>query len=307
MKKKSFKEFIISCLKGIGIGISMIIPGVSGGAIAILLKIYDQLLDAVTGIFKNFKQSFFTLLPLAIGGGIGFIGLVYPLEYGLSKIPLVIVSLFAGLVIGGIPSIYKKVQGKENVLGIVIGLISLGIMIGLCFLDGVISIDLSVIDFNTWIYLFFSGIVASIGLIAPGISGSMCLMALGTYMPLISAITDVLSFTNLSYNIMFLIPIILGLIIGFVIMIILMKYLLKKHPTPTYFGILGFIIGSIATIYYLTITDGDYPVKFDAFNIIFSIITLVGGFLTTFLLEIVVTKKEEEKDKEENESCGFKG
>ena len=72
MKKKSFKEFLLSCFKGMAIGVSMIIPGVSGGTIAVLLKIYDKLLEAIAGIFKHFKESIITLIPLAIGAVIGF-------------------------------------------------------------------------------------------------------------------------------------------------------------------------------------------------------------------------------------------
>ena len=111
MKLKNPKDFFLNLLKGSAIGISMIIPGFSGGTIAVLLNIYDSILEAITGIFKNFKRSILTLLPLVIGAVIGFIILVFPLEYSLAKIPLIITSLFVGFIIGGLPFLFKKVQG----------------------------------------------------------------------------------------------------------------------------------------------------------------------------------------------------
>ena len=74
------------------------------------------------------------------------------------------------------------------------------------------------------------------------------LMTLGVYTPIINILKEIMSFENLSHNLLLIIPIALGLVIGFIVISILMKYLLKKHTTSTYFAILGFIIGSIVTI-----------------------------------------------------------
>lgn len=294
MKSNKLKESLFNGLKGIAIGVSMIIPGFSGGTIAVLMNIYDKILEAITGIFKHFKASLFVLIPLVIGAIVGFGGLVFPLKYGLSNIPLVIVSLFVGFIIGGIPFIYKKVQGKENLLSIIIGLIAMGLVIGLCFIKKSDSIVLSTINVGMWFYLLLAGFLSSVALVAPGISGSMTLMVLGVYTPLIETLSSILSFKNLSHNLLIMLPVGLGLIIGFVVMSILMKYLLKKHTTSTYFAILGFIIGSIVTIYYVTITDKQYPVKFDALNIILSIVVLIIGIALTFFIERYAFKKSDE-------------
>ena len=129
-----FRSSIIRFIKGIAIGIAMIIPGVSGGTLAVLLNIYDEMIDSINNLFKDFKKSFFTLLPILLGAVVGFLGLIYPLTLGLEHCPLVIISLFAGLIIGGIPSLYKKVQGKESIKGFVFSLVSIAIMISLCFI-----------------------------------------------------------------------------------------------------------------------------------------------------------------------------
>ena len=295
MKSKRIKEVSITGVKGIAIGVSMIIPGLSGGTLAVLMNIYDKILEAITGIFKHFKESLLLLLPLVIGAVIGFVGLVFPINYGLAHFPLIIVSLFVGFIIGGLPSIYKKVQGKENWISILIGLIALGITISLCFIKTNDSIDIRNLNVGTWFYLFLSGIIASIALVAPGISGSMTLMVLGVYVHLMEVLKEILSFTNLWNNSMILLPLALGLIIGFIFMSFFMKYMLKNHETSTYFALIGFIIGSIVSIYYLTITDEQYPVKFDALNIILSIVVLILGVVSTLLLERFANKHSKDK------------
>ena len=295
MKSKKIKEIALTGVKGVAIGVSMIIPGLSGGTLAVLMNIYDKILEAITGIFKHFKESLLLLLPLVIGAVIGFVGLVFPINYGLSHFPLIIVSLFVGFIIGGLPSIYKKVQGKENWISILIGLIALGITISLCFIKTNDSIDIRNLNVGTWFYLFLSGIIASIALVAPGISGSMTLMVLGVYVHLMGVLKEILSFTNLWNNSMILLPLALGLIIGFIFMSFFMKYMLKNHETSTYFALIGFIIGSIVSIYYLTITDEQYPVKFDALNIILSIVVLILGVVSTLLLERFANKHSKDK------------
>lgn len=292
MKLKNPKDFFLNLLKGSAIGISMIIPGFSGGTIAVLLNIYDSILEAITGIFKNFKRSILTLLPLVIGAVIGFIILVFPLEYSLAKIPLIITSLFVGFIIGGLPFLYKKVQGKENFVSILVGLLTMAFTISLCFIKSSFTIDLSTINVGTWFYLLLSGFLASIALVAPGISGSMTLMVLGVYASLISTIKELISFSNLTHNILVIIPVAIGLVIGFFLMSFLMKYLLKKHTISTYFAILGFIIGSIVTIYYTAISDAKTPITFDITNISFSLIALIIGIGGTFLVERLAFKKQ---------------
>ena len=301
MKPKNLKEYLMTGLKGIGIGISMIIPGVSGGTMAVLMNIYDKILEAITGIFRHFKDSLLFLLPLAVGAVVGLLGLVPFINIGLTKIPLITVSLFVGLIIGGLPHIYKEVKGKASFGNILIGLICMGLVIGLCFIPTSFEFDTSSINFGTWMYLLLAGVVSSIALGAPGISGSMTLMVMGVYGALTLKLEELMTFTNFGQNILFFIPMAIGLIIGFIFMSVLMKYLLKNHKNPTYFGILGLIIGSIVTIYYITITDEAYPVIFDALNISISVVVLLVGIIGIYLIERYVSKKQELQLKETQE------
>lgn len=285
MKSNKWKDFFINTCKGIGIGVSMIIPGVSGGTMAVLMNIYDKILDAITGIFKNFKTSFIFLLPLALGAIIGLLGLVPFINIGLKNFPLITVSLFVGFIIGGLPFIYKEVERKESLLNIIVFLLCGLLVVSLCFIKTDFELDVSTLNFGNISYLFLAGVASSIALVAPGISGSMTLMVMGVYFTLTTKIEEILSFTNLGHNILIFIPLGLGLIVGFAFMSLLMKYLLKNHKVPTYYGILGLIIGSIVTIYYVTITDSSFQVKLDGLNITLSVIILIGGMLLTYFIE----------------------
>ena len=293
MKSNKIKEFIITMVKGIGIGISMIIPGVSGGTMAVLMNIYDKILEAITGIIKHFKESILFLLPLIIGAVVGLLGLVPVINLGLSNVPLITVSLFVGLIIGGLPHIYKEVRGKENPLNIIIGLVCMALVIALCFIPSSFEVDGEHLTFGIGMYLFLAGVVSSVALVAPGISGSMTLMVMGVYATMTMKLEELIKFTNFGQNVIFFIPIALGMIVGFVVMSILMKYLLKNHKNPTYFGIIGLIVGSIVTIYYVTITDPNYTVKFDALNISLSIVVLLVGIVGVYLIERHVAKRNE--------------
>lgn len=287
-----FKDSLIRFVKGIVIGVAMIIPGVSGGTLAVLLNLYDELIDSINNLFKNFKKSVLFLLPILIGALVGFIALIYPLSYGLEKCPLIIVSLFAGLIIGGIPQLYRKVKGNESIKGIILSLIAISIMIGLCFVVTNIEINLSSFSFVIVLYLLLGGVLAACALVVPGISGSMIMMILGLYNPILLLLKEILSFTNLGNNILVLIPLVLGFIIGFFSIAKLMGFLLKKHTINTYYSIVGFVIGSIFTIYFVTISDSVNPIKFNALTITLSLLCLIGGFLLTFFLEKKLVRKE---------------
>lgn len=291
-----FKDVIIRFIKGIVIGVAMIIPGVSGGTLAVLFGIYDTIIDSINNIFRNFKKSIITLLPIILGAVVGFVMLIIPLTYGLKHCPLIIISLFAGLIIGGIPQLYKKVQSKENVLGVIIGFLSIGLMIGLCFIVTNINISFDKLTLPIILYLILGGFLSACALVVPGISGSMIMMILGLYSPILLVLSDVLHFQNIFNNILILLPLLGGLILGFFSISKLMGYLLKKYETNTFFAIIGFVIGSIFTIFFVTITDGEYPIDYTLPSILISSICLIGGFLLTFFLEKKISSRKEKEN-----------
>ena len=107
-------EFFGNIIKGIMIGIANIIPGVSGGTMAVSLGIYDRLIGSISGLFREFKKSILFLIPIIIGAGIGIVGFTYAIEYLLDKHTFVTCMAFVGLILGGLPAIFSSMRAKVS-------------------------------------------------------------------------------------------------------------------------------------------------------------------------------------------------
>ena len=264
-KKARLRDFLFDVIRGMAIGIAFIIPGFSGGSIAAILGIYEKLVGAIADIFKDFKRTILTLLPIGIGMVAGAVMLLFPLSMALEAFPIPTVCLFVGLAIGGLPSITEKLKGKPSFKDIAALAVPLLFAAALCFLPIGSDADLLKIGFGGYILLVIIGFVGSSALVVPGISGSMLLLILGYYNPLVSLITDhLLRGEDVARSALALGCTALGIAVGFFVISIIMKWLLNCHTRKTYFAILGFIIGSIPTVFASTakesgITFNDLP------------------------------------------------
>ena len=251
--KGSLRSFLLDVVRGAAIGVAFIIPGFSGGSIAAILGIYEKLVGAIADIFKSFKKSILTLLPIALGMVCGIVALLFPLEWALGAYPIPTVCIFVGLALGGLPSVTEKLTGKikpTNVLAFAIPLVA---AFSLSFLPIGSDIDLFTLGFGGYVLLFIVGLVGSSALVVPGISGSMLLLILGYYNPLVSMMTDnLLRGENVGVSISVLATAGAGIAVGFVLISVIMKKLLASCPRGTYFAILGFILGSIPTVFIST-------------------------------------------------------
>lgn len=241
---------------GFGMGVAFIIPGFSGGSVAAILGIYEKLVGAIADIFKSFKRSVITLLPVAIGLVLGAVSLMFPLEWALGAFPLPTVCIFVGLAIGGMPTIIEKLKGRITPANVIAFLIPAALVIGVAFLPMSADKNLFDLSFGGYALLFLIGIIGSAALVIPGISGSMLLLILGYYNPILDLITNNLfKGVNVGVALLVLVCVGMGIIVGFIAISVLMKQLLKKYTRGTYFAIFGFIIGSIPTIFITTIND----------------------------------------------------
>ena len=140
----AIKNFFLNIARGAGIGVAMIIPGVSGGTVAVLLNIYDKIIDAINSLRKEFKKSVLFLLPILLGAALAVCAAYFPLKYALKYAPLPTVLLFAGLMTGSLPKTLKdgikKGFKKINIASV---LIPLAVVIGICFIPGLGDADLS--------------------------------------------------------------------------------------------------------------------------------------------------------------------
>lgn len=298
--KKWLKLFI----QGIVIGFALI-TAIGGGTMAILLGIYDDIIIAIADFRKNFKKSISYLAPLVLGMLVGIAIMIYPVTLFLEHAPFVATSLFVGLTLGGL-FVFKNIVHKQaNATNIVL------LIVGILFVAsiGVISwfnSDTIANTSNFWVdlvVLAIVGFLASTALVAPGISGTLFLLSIGYYLPLINLVKGIftLSSENIGLDIVRLLVFLIALLIGFIVISKLFKYLLTRWRTPTYFAILGWIIGSIGICYFNgDIKSAYYDINgFETVTFVLSIVCLVAGFLISFFLLRFVNKKEEEQKQKE--------
>ncbi|MGE4572071.1 MAG: DUF368 domain-containing protein [Candidatus Izemoplasmatales bacterium] len=259
-----FLELII---KGFIVGIAFIIPGVSGGTLAVYLGIYKKLLDSIGNIFTDFKNSMKFLIPFAIGGVISVLGLAKLFGILIEWNSYIVLMFFIGLLAGGLKHIYLKSQVKSlHLPSLISGGLAFMLLLLVIIIDKTKStegIEYFNLVFTDYLIIIGLGIVGATTMIIPGISGSAMLMVLGFYTAIVTnVIGNVLNFDNLTYNLRVLVFFALGIFIGIILFSKLISFLLDKYPKQTYFAILGFIIASIIGVF-LEIKDPNSNVSFE--------------------------------------------
>lgn len=287
-KKNFIKAFLLDVFRGCAIGIAFIIPGFSGGSVAAILGIYEKLVGAIADIFRDFKKTLLTLLPIGIGMVIGVVSLLFPLGWALGAFPFPTVCLFVGLAIGGLSSVTAKLSGKIKPANVAACAIPLILALVLSFLPIGQDVDLFNLNAGGYIMLVVIGLVGSAALVVPGISGSMLLLIFGYYNPIVKMMTDHLfRLKDVGISILVLGLVALGITVGFFLISILMRWLLKSCPRGTYFAILGFILGSIPTVYVSTAKEAGYTLSAlptSVFHWIMCAVMLAVGFAISFAL-----------------------
>ena len=290
-------QWILDVLRGAVIGVSNIIPGVSGGTMAVSMGIYDRVIYAVNNLFKQFKKNFKELLPILIGVLIGlfaFAALIGTLlgtkseEIPITRLPTNFA--FIGLILGGLPAIYKRVNMKSaRIPGVILFLVFLALVVVLPLLSPpeARTVDHSV---GTILLMVLLGAIASSTMVIPGISGSMILMLLGYYNPVINAMNDLRGGDWSSLAI--LLPYVIGLLIGIVFIARLMNFLLKKHAALTFCAIFGLVIGSPVAL--LMQNRECFPLA-NAGNWIASIVCLIIGFAIAWFMARLDDKSPQNK------------
>ena len=303
IKKHHLPTILSDVICGFVMGVAFIIPGFSGGSVAAILGIYEKLIGAVADIFKSFKKSFFTLLPIGIGLILGAASLLFPLKWALNFAPIPTVALFVGLALGGMFSITDKLRGKIKPTNIIAFLIPLAVAAALCFAPTGADVELLNMSAFGYITLFGVGILGSAALVVPGISGSMILLILGYYNPIISVITDhFLKGKDMLRSVLVLGVTALGIAVGFFLISTIMKRLLEKCPRGTYFAIVGFIIGSVPSAFMAAAKDAGYTLTGLPTSPLYwaaSVLLLVLGFVGALLFVIKASRLSEKDTREE--------
>lgn len=248
-------DFLKDVLKGALIGVANAIPGVSGGTMMVSMGIYDNIIYCITHLFKQLKESIRILFPYFLGMAVGIVGLAYAIKFLFANYPFQTCMVFIGLILGGVPMIFKRVKKEKIELPhIIVFFIFFLAIIAMQYM-GKDSKDVElVIDAVSLIKLFFVGIVASATMVIPGVSGSMMLMIMGYYNPIINAITGFVDGAvhgdwNAVLNVgASLVPFGIGVVVGIFAIAKLIEFLLARWEGLTYCAILGLVISSPVVI-----------------------------------------------------------
>lgn len=280
---------IILFIKGFIMGIANIIPGVSGGTLAIILGIYEDFIGALSHFFKNFKKNLIFILPVGLGMLAAIATMSNVIDYSLHKFTLATVMFFVGLVLGGIPLLLNKVKGKKDskvFANIIAFIITFSIVIFMAVAKLIFSTDFSIsfahLSIISLILLFLVGILAAGTMVIPGVSGSLVLMLIGYYEPVIKTIKSLVHFDNVAHNGLIILIFGLGIIVGIVGIARLFEYLFKKHETVTYYGVLGFIFASVIAIPVSTFTS--ISVTFKVLELVIGLVFLLIGTVIAYKL-----------------------
>ena len=267
--------------RGILIGVANIIPGVSGGTLAVSMGVYDKIIYALTHIRKEFKQSLKILVPVGIGAVIGLIGLSFVIKWLFEYYPIQTNFLFIGLIIGGLPAIFKRMEGERKGLSHGIAFLLMFALVVLLPLLGSSTASEVILTADPLMMgkMFLIGIIAAATMVVPGVSGSMILLILGFYQPILREITQfmvnlaTLNLSGLTHGILLLTPMAVGIIAGVVIIAKIIEYLFEHFEAITFAGIGGLILGSPIAIL--------YEANFDHFNLFSGVTGLAAGRVTT--------------------------
>ena len=300
LEKHNVKSWFKAALLGVFIGLAVIVPGISGSTIAIIFKLYDKLLHAVSNIFKKFFICVLFLLPIVIGAGVGFVLGFLTIQQLLDILPFAIIGLFAGLMVGAFPAVNDEIKGtKKNTLRIILLIVGVIIPITIGVLSALLK-DTSTItseeaalnkfsSIKWWEYLIFLpiGYVVAITQVVPGLSATAVLMSLGYFKPLMG--TFHASFWSEHPEIFGVYASLgIGFLVGLFTFSKCLTYLFKKARTSTYYLIVGLSLGSICSMFfnpdtydvYLQWSKGEGKMALDlSLGLVFMAIGMVASYL----------------------------
>ena len=185
------KTWCKSALLGFFVGLAVIVPGISGSTVAIIFKLYDAFLYAVSNLFKQFRRCFFFLLPIAIGIVIGLAAGFFTVQKALEYIPFAIVGGFAGLMCGAFPAVTDELKGAERTpKRVALFLAGVAIPVAAAICSVVLSGGTGK-DFSAWWRIALCvpvGAIVGLTQVVPGLSASAILMSIGYFTPLVESV-----------------------------------------------------------------------------------------------------------------------
>lgn len=234
----SVGAWLVRLLKGIAVGVGFILPGLSGGVLAVIFKIYDPLIRFLANPFKNFFRQFKYFLPVGIGGLVGVWIFSVLVAAAFGRYEAVFVCLFIGFVIGTFPSLWRTAgkRGRATKHLVIMGLAAVFIFI-VMMIGGNMNLNVPP-SIPVW---FGSGALIGLGVIVPGMSPSNFLIYLGLYEPMSRGIGQL--------DPSVFIPLFIGLGLCVVLFAKAANWAFERHYAGMYHFILGMVAGSSLAIF----------------------------------------------------------
>ena len=263
--KDGMLRWLRDLLCGALIGAGAILPGVSGGVLAVVFDIYRPFMEVLTRPRTAIPKYWRWFLPIALGWCVGFLGFAKGIAAAISLSNTVTTWLFIGLIVGTVPSLFRE-AGKEGRTAASWGSLLLcagAVFAGLFYVSRIAEVT---VEPNFWWYNF-CGVLWGMSIVIPGMTSSSVMMALGLYQPMLEGLAR-LDLLVLSASL----P---GMVLAIALLARLVSWFFRRHYAVAFHGILGFVLASTLVI---------IPTEYGPGEPLLSALCCVGGFLLAFLL-----------------------
>ena len=280
---------IINFIKGVVIGLALVIPGLSASTFAVVTGLYDGIILAANNLRKEFKKSLFFLMPIGLGAAIGILVSVSAIIQLMYAFPLQSYAFFVGLVLGSIPTIHHKIknglQTKSNYIFAAAGFIIIVMMGFIVPSEEVIAI-VAIDSAGDFIAILTAGIIACFLLAIPGVSGALILILLGQFGTVYGAVSN---FAEMLFmllrgqegaielglaSIAIVLTFFVGAIIGLAAAAKIIGYLIERYEIKVYFAVMGLVLGAVVTLFNFGVLEHFTEVSIS--------LLLNAGFLVVF-------------------------
>jgi putative membrane protein len=278
-KRSDLKRFLIGTL----IGIVSVVPGVSGAILAVCFGVYERLIADLAYLRRKIREDFRFLMAIGLGLVFGIVLASMGLDFILENYLLASMMLFTGLILGQLPELWKLTEpdtgfSKPNIAAFVVGV---AVMCVFLVLGASEEKDLSGHDVSAILYMVIIGIIYAVSHLAPGISGSTVLLAIGLLAPLTHTIATL--------DFVLLVPLVIGTLIGLITFAKAVHYAIVHHRKSTYMMIFGLMIGS-----FLVIIKEAVDAYAGTADLVLGVIALAAGILLSIWFSSLGKKTKEE-------------
>ena len=270
MRRKRDRNFGIRWLRdllcGVLIGAGAILPGGSGGGLAVVFDIYRPFMEVLTHPREAIPKYWRWFLPIGLGCAIGFLGFAKGIAAAIDVSSTVTTWLFIGLIVGTVPSLFREAGKEGRSIGswVSMAVCAGAIFFSLFYVGKVICVT---VEPNFWWYNF-CGALWGMSLVIPGLTSSSVMMALGLYQPMLEGLAR-LDFLVLSACL----P---GMVLTILLLARLVSWFFRKHYSIAFHGIFGIVLAST-----LVIIPTSYV---GAWEIVLSAVCCIGGFLLAYFM-----------------------